>query len=245
MKVLLVVDDDRVSELLRFYLRPLGFEIVRYRNPIKALDNIEDVEPDAVVVSARDYPRHWKPIAVATRAAYPKERCAIILLKGDVFPFEEAAKAMHLGVNGVVRDALDDREEVDHFQRLLKRYVDVDEGRRSERVTPSRWDRLDFVFSHPRSLAPITGRLDTVSVGGLSFAPDAPALVADLEAGQTVPDCSLRVGADILPVSCRIVRAGKVFAFAFAELPEDRRRQLETYLKDCPERRMRALLKNS
>lgn len=245
MKVLVVVDDDRVSELLRFYLRPLGFEIVRYRNPIKALDNLEEIEPDAVVVSARDYPRHWKPIAVAMRSLRPKDKCAIILMKGEVFPFEEAAKAMHLGVNGVVRDALDDREEVDHFQRLLKRYVDVDEGRRAERVAPSPWDRIDFVFSHPRSLTPITGRVETLSSLGISFSPDNLALVADVEIGEAVPDCSLRVGADIVDVSCKVVRSGMVVAFSFTRLAPGDAERIEGYLRSCPERRMRALLKNS
>ena len=41
MKALLLVDDDRVADIARFYLRPLGFEAIRYRSPVKAIDNLE------------------------------------------------------------------------------------------------------------------------------------------------------------------------------------------------------------
>ena len=184
MKALLLIENDRAAEIIKFYLKPLGFEAVRYRNPLKALDNLEEIEPDAVILSARDYPRHWKIIAANVRAERNKEECVLILLKGELFPFEEAAKAAHLGVNGVVKDDLDDRHEQAQFQRLLKRYVTVDESRGSERVAPSAWDRLDFSFSHPKHLTPIVGRLETISVEGLSFLPDSPVLVADLAQGM-------------------------------------------------------------
>ncbi|MCK7479656.1 MAG: hypothetical protein M0C28_21830 [Candidatus Moduliflexus flocculans] len=47
-------------------------------------------------------------------------RCVFILLKGEVFPFEEAAKAAHLGVNGVVKEDLGDRAELSRFQQILE-----------------------------------------------------------------------------------------------------------------------------
>jgi methylmalonyl-CoA mutase cobalamin-binding subunit len=242
MKALLLVENDRIADIARFYLRPLGFEAVRYRNPVKAVDNLEEIEPDAVVVSARDFPRHWKILTQAVRAVRPKDRCVIVLLKGEVFPFEEAAKAAHLGVNGVVRDNLDDRHEQILFQRLLKRYVAVEDSRNSERVAPSAWDRLDFIFAHPLSLSPVAGRLETVSARGISFAPDSPALVADLEAGTEIDDCSLRAGDRIISLSCKIARADRVLGLSITKMDEDDRNYLESYLASCPEREMRALL---
>ena len=49
----------------------------------------------------------------------------------------------------------------------------VDESRGAERLAPSAWDRLDFMFSHPRTLQPVAGAIETVSVTGLSFMPDS------------------------------------------------------------------------
>ncbi len=242
MKALLLVDDDRVADIARFYLRPLGFEAIRYRSPVKAIDNLEEILPDAVIVSAKDFPRHWKILASVIRAKRGKDDCVIIVLKGELFPFEEAAKAASLGVNGVVRDALDDRKEQAQFQRLLKRYVVVDESRVADRVAPEPWDRLDFMFAHPRTFAPVAGRLETVSATGFSFAPDSPALVSDLEPGMEIEDCSLRAGDRILSLSCRIVRVDRVLGLTISTMGVEERRYYEDYLAACPEREMRALL---
>ena len=88
MKALLLIESDRIANIARFYLRPLGFETIRYRNPVKALDNLEEIDPEAVIMSARDFPRHWKAIAQTIRAEKGKDGCVIVLLKGDSFPLD-------------------------------------------------------------------------------------------------------------------------------------------------------------
>lgn len=243
MKALLLIENDKTADIAKFYLKPLGFEAVRYRNPLKALDNLAEIEPDAIILSSRDYPRHWKIIAQTVRAEWSKEECVLVLLKGEFFPFEEAAKALHLGVNGVVREDLDDIHEQAHFQRLIKRYVNVHEARLSERLAPSPWDRLDFIFSHPQSLAPVVGKIETVSAGGLSFIPENPKAVADIEVGMTLEDASLRVGDRILSLDCAVVRSDRILGLSISSMTQEDRSFLEDYLRSCPEREIRALLK--
>jgi hypothetical protein len=242
MKALLIVDSDRISDIARFYLKPLGFEVIRYRNPVKALDNLEELGADAIIMSAKDFPRHWKVLAQAVRAEKDKDECVIILLKGEAFPLEEAAKAAHIGVNGVVRDDLNDLREQGRFQALLKRYMVVDEDREADRIVPSAWDRLDFMFAHPASHAPIAGKLEAISPAGLSFVPEVPALAADLAAGDLVDDCSMRIGDDIVALSCRVAHAGRVLGLEIETMADDDRSRLAEYLESCPDREMRAIL---
>jgi hypothetical protein len=242
MKAILLVESDRIADIARFYLKPLGFETVRYRNPVKAIDNLEEIEPDAIVVSARDFPRHWKVLAQSVRATLSKDDCVIVLLKGESFPLEEAAKAAHLGINGVVKDDLDDRREQARFQALLKRYIVVDEERVADRIIPSAWDRLEFMFAHPRSLSPISGKLEAISPVGLSFVPDIPALAADLDSGELIEDCSMRVGPDIIELSCKVAHAGRVLGLEIETIADDDRFRLEDYLSTCPDRTMQAIL---
>lgn len=243
MKALLVVEDDAIADIIRFYLRPLGFDVLRYRNPLKALDNLEELEPDAILVSARDFPRHWKPLVQVARRSWAKERCVFILLKGEVFPFEEAAKAMHLGVNGVVKEDLGDRSELSRFQQILKRYVAIEDSRASDRLTPAAWDRLDFLFNRPSDGVPVAGRIETISVTGLSLKPDLPALSEDLEPGAFLEDCSLRVGPDIVSLGCTLVRKNHVLAFAFTRISEEDRVRIVDYLESAPKREIESLLK--
>jgi hypothetical protein len=242
MKALLLIESDRVADIARFYLKPLGFEAIHYRNPVKAIDNLVEVDPDAIVISARDFPRHWKIITQMLRAEKDKDECVIVLLKGDAFSLDEAAKATALGVNGVVRDALDDRREQARFQELLKRYIVVDEDRAETRIYPAAWDRLDFIFAHPRSLAAISGKLEAVSAQGISFMPDSPAVVSDLAAGDIIDDCSIRVGSDIFELSCRVIHADRVLGLEIEGMKDEDRRRLEEYLASCPEREMEAIL---
>jgi hypothetical protein len=242
MKALLLIESDRIADIARFYLKPLGFEIIRYRNPVKAIDNMAEIGPDAVLISARDFPRHWKVVAQMLRAEKAKDECVIVLLKGDSFPLEEAAKAAFLGVNGVVKDELDDRREQGRFQQLLKRYIVIDEDRAADRIMPSDWDRLDFIFAHPLSLTPISGRLEAISSTGFSFIPDSPALASDLATGDVIEDCSMRVGADIIDMACTIAHSGRVLGLEIFRIADDDRSRLEEYLASCPEREMEAIL---
>jgi len=241
MKALIIVEDDAVADIVRFYLQPLGLDVIHYRDPLKALDNLEEICPDAVVMSARDFPRHWKAIVVDLRAARPKSACAFILLKGDFFPFEEAAKAAYLGVNGVIKEDLSDKAELDRFQQLLKRYVEIDDSRVSDRHVPGAWDRLGFAFSHPVSYEPVAGTIDTISSSGLSFVPESTALVSDLEPGLVLEGASLRIDKEILRMRCRLLRNGAVMAFAF-DCGEAERDTIASYIAGRTEREIRALL---
>ncbi len=243
MKALLIIDDDNTASIASFYLKPMGMDIIRYRDPIKALDNLEEIHPDAVIMSARDFPRHWKPIIVNVRTHCTKNECIVLLLKGEFFSFDEAAKAAYLGINGVLKEDLADRNELLRFQMLFKRYIEIDESRVSDRRPLAKWDKLDFVCSHPQSYAPLTGQIETISSSGISLIPDSPALFADLETGAVIEEASMKIDDCIFNFSCTLVRKGAVLAFGFKGMPDDKLAMLKEYLKSAPEREMNALLK--
>lgn len=243
MKAILVVEDDSVAEIVRYNIRPLGLDIIRYRDPIKALDNLDEIVPDAVIMSARDFPRHWKTLVVDLRSARPKASCAIILLKGEYFPFEEAAKAAYLGVNGVIKEDLADPSELDRLLQIIKRYIQVDESRRVDRHVPGPNDRLGFAFSHPVTFLTVSGSIETISEEGMSFLPESRAAVSDLEPGTVIDNASLRVADSILTVRCRLIRNEVTMAFSF-EADADTKSAISDYISGCAEREMRALLKH-
>jgi len=236
MKALLVVGSDKTFRLASFYVKPLGFELIRYKQALKAMDNIDEVDPDAVIISASDFPRHWKTLVQFIRSERPKDKTIIIVLKGSNFPFEEAAKATHIEVNGLVSENLDDREELDKLQGILSRYSPVHEGRIAKRVRPADWDRLEFLFSRMDDLALVSGRLESISNTGLSFVPERPIQLEGLKKGDELNDCSLRVGDAILSPVCRIVRCDRSLALSFISFPEGEKVILETYLSERPVR---------
>jgi hypothetical protein len=233
MKAMLVVGSDTAYKLAGFYIRPLGFELIRYRQAIKAMDNIDEVDPDAVIVSAADFPRHWKTLVQFIRSERLKEKTVVIILKGACFPYEEAAKAAFIGVNGIVSENLDNPDELDRLQGILGRYTPLENARQSRRVRPADWDRLEFLFSLPDSLTVITGRVESISGNGISFRPDFPALVDALKPGAVLSECSLRAGDAILSPSAEVVRVDRSLSLALTFVPEESA-ALDAYLRDRP-----------
>lgn len=238
MKIMLVIDKEETQEILEQHLHPRGFEFITYRNPLKAMDNIDEIAPDIVIFSGEDFPRHWKPFLKLLREERGKDECVFLLLAGEFFPFEEAAKAVHLKVNGVVGEDLQDKRTMAHIEGLLNRYKMIRDNRKGQRYIPEAFDEIEFIFSHPDSLKLITGVIDDVSTEGVGFMPDSPHLVADLEEDQAIPSCSLRIFDEILSVHCRVVRNGKNIALAFTDMPEEDKIKLQEYIENRPAREL-------
>ncbi|MCK4541806.1 MAG: PilZ domain-containing protein [Spirochaetales bacterium] len=242
MKILLIAQKSSTREILNHYLKPRGFEFIHYQNPIKAMDNIEEVEPDLVLFSAEDFPRHWKPFIRLLRDFRSKEETVFILLKGDVFPFEEAAKASYLGVNGILKEALHDKQELLHLEDLFSRYNVIKEHRDTLRYIPKAVDEIEFIFTKPNSPKLITGKILDFSLEGLSFLPDNPQLTGDIAEGIDVPHCSFRIGKHILSVTCRIIRNSQLLVFKFMNLQRKERNYFIDYIQKRSQRELEEIL---
>jgi DNA-binding response OmpR family regulator len=232
MKALLVIDSDSVYQLVAYYLKPLGFEFVRYRTPLKAMDNVDEVDPEAVIISAEDFPRHWKTIAQFIRSDRNKEKTTVVVLKGPTFSYEDAAKAARVGVNGIASDDLSDPVELERLQDILARYRPLRNRRSARRIRPVDSDRIDFLLSMPGTGTLVSGKVVSLSSTGLAFEPDEPGLLADSAVGTDFPGCSLRVDDAILSPSCRLVRTSPSFAFAFSFASSSDRTLLEKYMNE-------------
>ncbi len=241
MKIMLIIDKDETYQILEQHLHPRGFEFITYMNPLKAMDNIDEVSPDIVLFSAEDFPRHWKPFVNLLRRDRGKDACVMILLVGEFFPFEEAAKALYLQINGIIGEDLRDKRKMMHIESLLSRYKMIRDSRKGQRYIPDNYDEIEFIFSHPESLKLITGLIDDVSTEGVGFKPDSPHLVADLDEDDEIPSCSLRINDEIMSVSCRVVRNSKNLALAFLQMPEEEKIKLQEYIENRPARELEHL----
>ena len=88
MIALLIAASDYIEELVKVHLEPLGFDHVRYRQVLKAMDNIDEINPDAILISAEDFPRHWKTLVKHVRNEHQRDKVSIIILKGTHFAYE-------------------------------------------------------------------------------------------------------------------------------------------------------------
>ncbi|MDR1970430.1 MAG: PilZ domain-containing protein [Treponema sp.] len=233
MKLLLALASDDTYDLISLYIRPLGFELVRYRHIVKAMDNLDEVDPAAVIISANDFPRHWKAMVQFIRAERPKEICPVIILTGKNFPLESTTQAFYIGVSGIVDETLSP-SDLERLQTIISRYIPVDERRRARRFYAGEWSRFGLLISNPQDKTIIPGEIKAISSSGLSFSPAYSSLMKDIKTHTVLPQCSLRAGDLILSPSCRMVRSGRIVSLEFISFPPGEENILEKYLEELP-----------
>lgn len=241
MKILLVSERDELKGYIRRNFMPRGAEIIQYYNPIKAMDNLDEIEPDVVLFSALDFPRHWKPFLVFLRDSKAREQCVFVILTGDEFDHEEADKAQTLQVNGIVHERLQDQRELARLKELVNRYRDIGDSRTERRLVPTEVDRVGLAFTHPSRLELICGGIEDLSAAGVSFVPSDRRKTMDLQVGTQVDVCSLRVGNTIIAFPASIVRNERSVSLAFGRLTDAQRSLIRSYVDGHAERELTRL----
>ncbi len=231
MKAMLIADTDSAEKTISGYLKPLGFDLIRYRSAVKALDNIDEIKPDAIFVSTGDFPRHWKTIVQYVRSDTGKDRTVVILLVNARFTSDDADKALHIGVQAFVSENLEAAEDEPKLMEIFSRYKPIDSGKGSVRYEyKALSDDAAFMFTNPLTDAIITGRIEGFESGSLLFRPDTPSSIAELSEGDELTECSLKVGDDILSPECRILKGGTLMRIELAKMRESERKILGSFI---------------
>ncbi|UCF98699.1 MAG: hypothetical protein JSV89_03970 [Spirochaetaceae bacterium] len=237
MKLLVVAQRKDLKDLITYHLNPIGFEIVYFSDPVKVVDSIDEIQPDMLLFNAVDFPRHWKPVLKLLREKLNKEQGVFVILAKDP-PYEEAAKATFLGANGIIDANLPEKQQMQRLEELYRRYGSLKDQRRFHRLIPTEADRLNLLFSHPRTLAIITGSLVEISIKGASFLPDDPSLTADLRRDDPLQHCTLKVEDDPIAVIARITRNEETIGLQFRSFETGGHHKLFRYLQNRSQREL-------
>jgi DNA-binding response OmpR family regulator len=240
MKLLVILASDEIFQTISENINPLGFDCVRYQHVLKAMDNIDEIDPTGVIVSAGDFPRHWKTVVQFIRYERDKESCPIIILKGKDFPLEEASKAFYLGVNGIVAENMSNPVEMDRLQKVLGRYVNMADKRRNSRYHLEAWTNIGFCAVNPLNHQLITGQVKTLSNNGISFRPEMSLNLEELTPNIELSECSLRLADDMLNPICRMVRIAHDVSLEFIFLSDVEQILLDDFLENLPIQELKA-----
>ena len=239
MKMILVAASGQDVSALAFHLKPLGFTLEHFPDPINVIERLEEINPQAILFNAGDFPRHWKPLLKIARETRPREDLIFLLIAPKDFEMEDAAKAAHLGVNGIMQENYVDKQELYRLEEIIRRYRSVEDKRNYTRLVPRQTDELGFAFTHPRRLAFVNGRVREISAQGSSFLPSRPSAVADLAVGTEIRDCSLKVEDAIVSVTCKVTRNREELGFQFLSFGEGGRDALVKYIQSRAERALK------
>ena len=229
MKVLIVAESESTTSIIKKHLAPLGFDFIFYSNPVKAIDNISEIAPDMVVFSAKDYPRHWKPFLVILREYFPHTESVFILLKSLLFSQEEAEKAAHLKVNGLIDEDIEELTFVDSMKAVFSRHLIPKEPRRNRRFFVHDSDKISFIFNHPETMELVTGKVVEISLKGITvvFLEEA-----NLPArGTTIQYCSIKIEDKIITTDCIVFRSGSYTTLLYKDMDDDDAEFIENYFE--------------
>ena len=96
MKALLISESDEMLNSYAAFFKETGYDTVCYRWLLKAMDNLEEIEPQLVFIDGFGYPRHWKTLAQYIKTSF--KNAPLVLLAADLSE-EETKKADCLDVH--------------------------------------------------------------------------------------------------------------------------------------------------
>ncbi len=224
MKALLISDLPRSTDDLESLFSEYEFALIHYRSPLKALDNIEEISPDIVVINARDFPRHWKPITQHMRWKTSKEDILVIILTQPDFPEDDADKAMFLGVQGVItlKENINFKGILDELRMIFNRY--------NYKHIKNLSKNVQFLFTNPITETIVTGTVKNLTEEGIVFLPDMPANTDNLTADMILDQCSLKIENRSIVPNCKIVSNSSVMNLDFADLSDDDKKIITDFL---------------
>ena len=197
MKALIISDDDEVIAKINNTLSDAGYETIIYKWLLKALDNVEEIQPDTVIISACDYPRHWKTFTQFVKSGIGKKIPQVILFTPADFPANEQEKARTLGIKGVFSSCNEAGLEL--LRSILSAegpsQIVVKEAIQSEEhSSPVSYSvkNCGLVFTHPFTSAFITGRILSVQGDMVEFSPDISSLAEGIREGDIISEISYR-----------------------------------------------------
>lgn len=123
MKTLIISEDTNFIDKMDDFFANKGFDTIIYKWLLKALDNIEEIRPNCVILSSSEYPRHWKTLVQFIKSGIGGDEIAIYLYEPNPMPSKDEIKAKTLGINGFIK-SLDD-DEISKLDNLINDFFDL------------------------------------------------------------------------------------------------------------------------
>lgn len=223
MKLLLICEREKVKNPLISALSPYDVEVIWYRDPIKAMDNLDETDPDAAILSASDFPRHWKAFLGFLKGTFPKA-IPVLLLIDDTFDQEERLKADALGIQRVIHEGLADPQELGALVDGLQPPKKGEAGGpvpKEPYFEPGPNDRIQLLFLHPETLTLIEGKVTRIGKDTLWFDPLKKENTFYLSPPLLLKDCSLRLGDSLHTIDLELVENREQLVLRLLSIPPE------------------------
>lgn len=132
MKALIISNKQEIINFTSSFLKKNNYDIITYRWFLKALDNIEEIQPDLIILSAAEYPRHWKTLASFLKSGIGGNNVQLYLYDPKSLSEEEKRKAQELGIKAFIHSLTEENlknviPSVNGLQNDTKKFTNKNE----------------------------------------------------------------------------------------------------------------------
>lgn len=188
MKALLIADNDNVINKIKPALKDDGYDVITYKWLIKAMDNVEEIAPEVIVISASSYPRHWKTLVQFVQSGITGFVPKVVLYAERKFTDDDLKKSETLNITGIF-NSLDSQG--------LQELADILSNRKAK--------DFSLIFTNPKTGAFITGNISKYEGNVISFMPDSPALLSNIEKDAEIKQATFKSRNSIKYISAKIL----------------------------------------
>lgn len=100
MKALIITEDSIISSKIKAIAEGYGLDTIIYKWFLKALDNIEEIQPDVIILNSSEYPRLWKTLVQFVKSGIGGNNVKIYLYEEKPLSEEDQKKYQSLGITG-------------------------------------------------------------------------------------------------------------------------------------------------
>lgn len=230
--VLVSESQDKSKTLVKFF-KEQSIDIIHYSSPMKALDNLAEIRPDAIVIDTIDFPRHWKVITQYVRYSNSKNDVVVILIVNGLFSAFEVDKAISIGVQGIINIDTPNEVVVNNIKDILSKYKSATFKTRQDFDEEFSSSDCSFLFVEPETDCIVTGKVKDLHSDSLLFIPDVDTEGVDKD--DVLKNCSLKIRDKIIMPYCRVVEAGDYLNLEFVDLKEEDLKIIEELLDESRE----------
>ena len=233
MKALIISEADDIIHEFSEYFTSQNYDVIKYRWLMKAMDNIEEIDPDLIFINATEYPRHWKTLCQYVKGINKNPK--IVLFTSLPLSNEDREKAKCLQIDSIVNSS-EDLEEVCTLTDICQDSEDNPEANenivivpiekeQSETVEIQEEEKIEetidqptlpetktetkvckFLFSNPENFVLITGKVESFEDSKLIFLPDNPEDTANIAVDTIIKKCTLKVDNQINTVDVKVLK---------------------------------------
>lgn len=230
--VLVSESQDKSKTLVKFF-KEQSIDIIHYSSPMKALDNLAEIRPDAIVIDTIDFPRHWKVITQYVRYSNSKNDVVVILIVNGLFSAFEVDKAISIGVQGIINIDTPNEVVVNNIKDILSKYKSATFKTRQDFDEEFSSSDCSFLFVEPETDCIVTGKVKDLHSDSLLFIPDVD--TEGVGKDDVLKNCSLKIRDKIIMPYCRVVEAGDYLNLEFVDLKEEDSKIIEELLDESRE----------